>query len=44
MKSYRDLEIYKVSYDLAIKTHRLSLKLPKFEFYEEGSQVRRSSC
>jgi four helix bundle protein len=43
MKSYRDLKIYKNSYDLAIKTHRISLRLPRFEMYEEGSQVRRSS-
>ncbi len=40
---YRDLEIYKLSYDLAVKVHELSLKLPKYEMFEEGSQVRRSS-
>jgi four helix bundle protein len=43
MKSYKDLEIYTLSYDLAIKVHQFSLKLPKYEMYEEGSQVRRSS-
>lgn len=43
MKNYRDLEIYKLSYDLAIKIHNMSLNLPKYEMYEEGSQVRRSS-
>lgn len=43
MKTYKDLEIYKLSYDLAVKVHKLSLKLPKHETYEEGSQVRRSS-
>jgi four helix bundle protein len=43
MKSYRDLEIYKLSYRLAMKIHHLSLTLPKFELYEEGSQIRRSS-
>ena len=43
MGSYRDLEIYKLSYDLAIKIHKMSLKFPKFEMYEEGSQIRRSS-
>ena len=43
MKSYRDLEIYTLSYDLAVKIHKMSLKLPKFELYEEGSQIRRSS-
>ncbi len=43
MKNYRDLEIYTLSYDLAVRIHKLSLKLPKYELYEEGSQVRRSS-
>ncbi len=39
MKSYRDLEIYTLSYDLAVKVHKMSLKLPKYELYEEGSQI-----
>ncbi|MEW6215866.1 MAG: four helix bundle protein [Nitrospirota bacterium] len=43
MKSYRDLEIYKLSYDLAVKIHGMTLKLPKHEMYEEGSQIRKSS-
>jgi four helix bundle protein len=43
MKSYRDLEIYKISYDLAVKIHDASLKLPQYELYEEGGQLRRSS-
>ncbi|MHC4139104.1 MAG: four helix bundle protein [Planctomycetota bacterium] len=43
MKSYRDLEIYTLSYNLAVKVHKISLKLPKYELYEEGSQIRRSS-
>ncbi len=43
MKSYRDLEIYQESKKLAIEVHAMSLQLPKFELYEEGSQVRRSS-
>ena len=43
MKSYRDLEIYKLSYELAVKIHNMSKKLPKYEMYEEGSQIRRSS-
>lgn len=28
---------------MAIEIHRLSFSLPKFELYEEGSQIRRSS-
>lgn len=43
MKSYRDLEIYKESKRLAVEIHQMSLKLPKFELYEEGNQIRRSS-
>ncbi len=43
MKSYRDLEVYKESKQLAIEIHKLSLTLPKFESYEESSQIRRSS-
>lgn len=43
MNSYRDLEIYKLSFELAVKIHNASLKLPKFELYEQGSQIRRSS-
>jgi four helix bundle protein len=43
MNSYRDLEIYNLAFELAVKVHRSSLKLPKFELYEQGSQIRRSS-
>jgi four helix bundle protein len=43
MKSYRDLDIYQESYQLALDVHKLSLKLPNYEMYETGSQVRRSS-
>ena len=43
VKSYRDLEIYQLSYKLAMKIHRMSLNLPKYELYEEGGQIRRSS-
>lgn len=43
MTSYRELEIYKESKRLAVEIHKLSLRLPKFEMYEEGSQIRRSS-
>lgn len=43
-QSYRDLEIWKLAHELAVSVHRMSLeKLPKFEMYEEGSQIRRSS-
>ncbi len=40
---FRGLEIYQLSFDLSVKIHHLTLKLPKYETYEEGSQLRRSS-
>ena len=43
MGGYHKLEIYRLSHSLALKVHKLSLTLPKFEMYEEGSQIRRSS-
>jgi four helix bundle protein len=42
--SYRKLEIYKIAHQLVVDIHQTSLKhLPRFEIYEEGSQIRRSS-
>ena len=43
MTGFRKLEIYKQAFELAIRIHRSTLKLPKFELYEQGSQIRRSS-
>jgi four helix bundle protein len=43
MFNYRDLDIYLEARRLAIEVHTMSLKLPKFELYESGSQIRRSS-
>jgi len=43
MKTYRDLNIYKISLELFLQVHPLTLKLPKYELYELGSQLRRSS-
>ena len=43
MQSYKDLEIYKISHKLAVEVHKMTLGLPAFEMYEEGSQIRRSS-
>jgi four helix bundle protein len=43
-QSYKDLEIFLLAKDLAIKVHKMTLEeLPKFEMYEEGNQIRRSS-
>ncbi len=41
--NYKDLEIWQLSRELVIELHKMSLDLPKFEMYEEGSQIRRSS-
>ncbi|NJB81733.1 four helix bundle protein [Wenyingzhuangia aestuarii] len=43
MKSYKDLEVYNIAFELAIKVHNITLELPKYEVYEQGSQLRRSS-
>jgi four helix bundle protein len=43
MKNYKGLEIYNLSLSLFYKTHAVSLKLPKYELYELGSKIRRSS-
>lgn len=42
--SYKKLEIWQMARDLVIDIHKMTLKhLPKFEMFEEGSQIRRSS-
>ena len=42
--SYKDLDIYKLGHKLAVEVHKMTIKdLPRFELYEEGSQLRRSS-
>jgi len=41
--SYRNLEIWRLSRDLTVQVHAMTMeKLPKFEMFEEGSQIRRS--
>jgi len=42
-KSYRDIDIYKLAHELGVTLHKFSLKLPKHELYETGSQLRRAS-
>ena len=42
--SYKNLEIWQEARTLVIDIHEMTLKkLPKFELYEEGSQIRKSS-
>ncbi len=43
MKSYKDLEIYQMAYELVLEIHELTMTLPKYEMYEQGSQIRKSS-
>ena len=43
MGGYRDLEIYVLAKKFALDVHHFSLKLPKYELYENGSQVCRAS-
>ena len=41
---YKNLEIWQAARSLVIDIHKMTLeKLPKFELYEEGSQIRKSS-
>ncbi|RYY66904.1 MAG: four helix bundle protein [Chitinophagaceae bacterium] len=41
--SYRNLEIWKLSREMVIEVHAMSLLLPKFEQFEEAQQIRRSA-
>lgn len=43
ISSYEDLKVYQKLFNLAIEIHHLTLTFPKFELYELGSQLRRSS-
>ncbi len=44
MASYEDSALYKLSKQMAVEIHRMTLDtLPKFEMYEQGSQIRRAS-
>jgi four helix bundle protein len=41
--SFRDLEIYRTSFQLAVTIYKKSLELPSHDKFEVGSQIRRSS-
>jgi four helix bundle protein len=42
--SYKKLEIWQLARELVIDIHKMTLeKVPKFEMYEEGRQIRKSS-
>ena len=43
-RGYEDTAVYQLAKRLAAEIHRMTLvELPKFEMYEEGSQIRRSA-
>jgi four helix bundle protein len=41
--SYKNLEVWRMAKDVTLEVHMMSLKLPKFEQFEEAKQIRRSS-
>jgi four helix bundle protein len=40
---YSNLEVYKSSFGLAIKMHKITQSFPDFEKYELSSQLRRAA-
>ncbi len=43
IESFKDLQVYQKSLQLHFEVHELTMRFPKFELYELGSQLRRSS-
>ena len=43
IESYRDLEIYKISYNIALNLHERTKKFPETERYDLTAQIRRAS-
>jgi len=43
IEKVEDLDVYQKLCNLVIEIHELTLTFPKFEIYELGSQLRRSS-
>ncbi len=41
--SYKNLKIWELSFKVVVDIHEMTKALPGFEFYETGSQIRRSS-
>ena len=42
--SYKNLEVWQIAREVSIEINKMTLtELPKFEMYEEGSQIRRST-
>ena len=43
INKYGDLRVYKLSYQLALEIHRMTLKFPALERVELASQLRRAA-
>jgi len=43
IEKVEDLDVYQKLCNLVVEIHELTLTFPKFEIYELGSQLRRSS-
>ena len=43
IRSYKDFEVYKKSYETALRLHQITLKFPKHELMEIGGQLRRAA-
>ena len=43
IRSFRDLEVFKLAYQTGLEVHRLSLTFPKVEQYALADQMRRAS-
>jgi len=41
--TYKDLEIYQIAHQLGVDIHKFTFRLPKFELFEIGAQLRRAS-
>ena len=42
-RAYKKLKVYRLAHALGVRVHTMSMTLPAFEKFEEGSQIRRSS-
>jgi four helix bundle protein len=41
--SYKNLRVWQFAREVSLEIHLMTAKLPKYEQYEEGQQIRRSS-
>ena len=43
MGGYKDLRVWQLAREIVMEVHQMALTLPKFEMFEEGAQIRKSS-